>query len=126
MTFKQPLLIYTLVLLLVTVMPLATAQALRLIYTGRPARNVLPIPGVNRISLECQLDTIAVSNPQIFVERSDLAKQPVPIVGGETTVVIEITQDLEGLYSCSHNGVMSSNTLTLVGKESCYHMHEML
>jgi len=97
MTFKQPLLIYTLVLLLVTVMPLATAQALRLIYTGRPARNVLPIPGVNRISLECQLDTIAVSNPQIFVERSDLAKQPVPIVGGETTVVIEITQDLEGL-----------------------------
>ena len=123
MAFKQRLLLYTYVLVLVTVMPFATAQSLQLVYTGRPG-NPNPNPGANRISLECQLNSIAVSNPQIFVERSDLGKQSVTIVSGETTVVIEITQDLEGLYSCSHNGVGSSNTLRLVGEENCYHMHD--
>ena len=121
MAFKQQLLLYIYVLVLVTVMSLTTAQYLQLVYTGRPGNLN---PGANRISLECRLNSIAVSNPQIFVERSDLGKQPVTIVDGETTVIIEITQDLEGLYSCSHNGVRSSNTLRLVGKENCYHIHD--
>ena len=117
MASKQRLVLYIYVLILGTVTSLATAQYLQLVYIGRPA-NTNPNPGANRIGLECQLNSIAVSHPQIFVERSDLGKQPVTIVDGETTVIIEITQDLEGLYSCSHNGVRSINTLRLVGKEN--------
>ena len=124
MASKQQLVPYIYVLILGTVMSLATAQNLRLVYTGRRPENPNPDPGANRIALECQLNSVAVSHPQIFVERSDLGKQPVTVVDGETTVIIEITQDLEGLYSCSHNGVRSINTLRLVGKENCYHMHD--
>ena len=96
---------------------MATAQSLQLDYFGRSGNQ----PGDNRIFLECRRDIIAVPNPQIFVERSDLARQPVPIAGNhEGRVAIEITQDLEGLYSCSDSGDRSTNTLALVGKES-YH-----
>ena len=100
------------VLLLIIVMPLATAQSLQLVYRGRSGN----YPGANRILLECQRNSIAVSNPQIFVERSDLPRQSVTIAGNEGgRIAIEITQDLEGLYSCSDNGDRST-TLELVGK----------
>lgn len=104
---------YSLTLLLVTVTPLV--PALQLVYIGRPDDN--------RILLECRqpVTSVAVTSPQIWVERFDLARQPVTIVGNQAgTVAIEITQDLEGFYSCSYNGDRSSNTLKLVGKESCH------
>ena len=117
MAFKQHLPLHTLVLLLATVMPLNTAQFLQLAYIGRSGSR----PGNNRIFLECRRNSIAVSNPQIFVERSDLPRQPVRIVNnrnGQVTIVI--TQELEGLYSCSDSGDRSTNTLALVGKYQVY------
>ena len=103
----------TVVLLLM--IPLATAQSLQLVYIGRSGRQ----PGDNQITLECRRNTIPVSSPQIFVERSDLARQPVTIVGNQSgQVTVEITQDLEGLYSCSDNGDRSTNTLGFVGEET--------
>ena len=100
------------VLLLIIVMPLATAQSLQLVYRGRSGN----YPGANRILLECQRNSIAVSNPQIFVERSDLPRRSVTIAGNEGgQIAIEITQDLEGLYSCSDSGDRST-TLELVGR----------
>ena len=102
-------------LLLVTVIPLATAQSLQLVYIRRSGNQ----PGANRIFLECRRNSIAVPNPQIFVERSDLPRQLVGIVGNQNgQVTIVINQDLEGLYSCSDNGDRSTNLLALVGKES--------
>ena len=117
MVLKQQLqaTVYTLTLL-ATVTPLVPAQSLQLVYIDRPDDN--------RILLECRLPvtSVAVTSPQIWVERFDLARQPVTIVGNQAgTVAIEITQDLEGFYSCSYNGDRSSNTLQLVGKESCHH-----
>ena len=112
MVLKQAT-VHTLMLLLV--IPLATAQSLQLVYIGRSGRQ----PGDNRITLECRRNTIAVSSPQIFVERSDLARQPVTIVGNQNgQVTIEVTQDLEGSYSCSDDGDNSTNTLELVGEET--------
>ena len=117
MVLKQQLqaTVYSLTLL-VTVTPLVPAQSLQLVYIDRPDDN--------RILLECRqpVTSVAVTSPQIWVERFDLARQPVTIVGNQAgTVAIEITQDLEGFYSCSYNGDRSSNTLQLVGKESCHH-----
>ena len=104
-------------LLLATVMPLTTAQFLQLVYIGRSGND----PGNNRINLECRRNSIAVANPQIFVERSDLPRQPVRIVDNQNgQVTIEITQELEGLYSCSASGDRSTNTLALVGKYQVY------
>ena len=108
--------VHTLMLLLVIAGPMATAQSLDLVYIGRSGNQ----PGNNRITLECRDNGFAVPSPQIWVEQSDLPnRQSVRIVGNQVgQVVIEITQDLEGLYSCSYNG-MTSDTLELVGKESC-------
>ena len=121
---KQQLPLCSCVLLLVTLMPVATAQSLQLIYIGRSGNQ----PGDNRITLECRRNSIAVLSPQIWVERSDLPRQPVTIVDYQNgQVTIEITQDLEGLYSCSDNGHdRSTNTLTLVGKESKYKVYELV
>ena len=108
--------VHTLMVLLVIVVPMATAQSLDLVYIGRSGNQ----PGNNRITLECRDNGFAVPSPQIWVERSDLAahRQNVRIVGNRVgQVAIEITQDLEGLYSCSYNG-MTSNTLELVGKRA--------
>ena len=114
MTLKQAT-IHTLMLLLVTVGPMATAQPLDLVYIGHSGDQ----PGNNLINLECRDNGFAVSSPQIWVERSNLAhRENVTIWGNQGgRVAIEITQDLEGLYSCSYNS-MSSNELELVGKES--------
>ena len=113
MALKQAT-VHTLMLLLV--IPLATAQSLQLVYIGRSGRQ----PGDNRITLECRRNTIAVSSPQIFVQRSDLARQPVTNVSNQNgQVTVEVTQDLEGSYSCSDNGD-SSNTLELVGEDCCH------
>ena len=103
------------VVLLLTI-PLATAQSLQLVYIGRSGSQ----PGDNQITLECRRYTIAVSSPQIFVQRSDLARQPVTTTVGNQSgrVTIEVTQDLEGLYSCSDNGDSSTNTLESVGEET--------
>ena len=107
--------VYTLMLLLVIVGPMATAQSLNLVYIGRSGNQ----PGNNRITLECRDNGFAVPSPQIWVEQSEPHRQSVRIVGNQVgQVAIEITQDLEGLYSCSYNG-MTSDTLELVGKESC-------
>ena len=113
--------VHTLMLLLV--MTLATAQSLQLVYIGRSGRQ----PGSNRVTLECRRDGFAVSSPQLFVERSDLARQPVTIVGNQNgQVTVEITQDLEGSYSCSDNGDRSTNTLELVGEECCHQVCELV
>ena len=108
-------------LLLITMMSLAAAQSLQLDYRRRLQSGTNFQPGDNRIVLQCKRNTNIISNPQIWVERSDLSRQPVRIVDinqdGEVTIVI--TQDIEGLYSCSDNGDRSTNTLKLVGKESC-------
>ena len=101
--------------MLLLVIPLATAQSLQLVYIGRSGSQ----PGDNQITLECRRNTIAVSGPQIYVERSDLARQPVTIVGNQNGLVtVEVTQDLEGSYSCSDSGDNSTNTLELVGEET--------
>ena len=114
--------LYTL-MLIVTRMPMATAQSLQLVYFGRFGNH----PGANRIFLECQRNSVAVPNPQIFVERSDLARRPVTIAGNQNgRVTIVINQDLEGSYSCSDSGDSSTNTLALVGKESCHQVHELV
>lgn len=107
--------VYTLILLLVTGTPMVPAQPLQLVYIDRP--------GDNRILLECRqtATSVAVTSPQIWVQRFDLTRQPVTIVGNQAgRVAIEITQDLEGFYSCSYNGDRSSNTVRLIGKESCH------
>lgn len=105
-------------LLLITVMSLAAAQSLQLVYRRRLKSGTKFQPGDNRIVLQCDPD---VSTPQIWVERSDLAsRQQVRIVTNQNReVTIVINQDIEGLYSCSDNGDRSTNTLKLVGKESC-------
>ena len=106
-------------LMLLLMIPLATAQSLQLVYIGRSGRQ----PGDNRITLECRRDGFAVASLQIFVERSDLARQPVTIVGTQNEqVTIEITQELEGSYSCSDSGDRSTNTLELVGEECCHQL----
>ena len=103
MALKQTT-VHTLMLLLMFI-PLATAQSLQLVYIGRSGRQ----PGDNRITLECRRDGFAVASPQIFVERSDLARQAVAIVNNQSgQVTIEITQELEGSYSCSDNGDRST------------------
>ena len=102
-------------LMLLLVIPLASAQSLQLVYIGRSGRQ----PGSNQITLECRRDGFPVSSPQLFVERSDLARQPVTIVGNQNgQVTVEVAQDLEGSYSCSDNGDRSTNTLELVGEET--------
>ena len=112
MVLKQTT-VHTFVLLLM--IPLASAQSLQLVYISRSGSQ----PGDNQITLECRRNTIAVSSPQIFVERSDLARQPVVSNQSESgRVTVEITQDLEGSYSCSDNGDRSTNTLELVGEET--------
>ena len=101
--------------MLLLMIPLATAQSLQLVYIGRSGSQ----PGDNQITLECRRNTIAVSSPQIFVQRSNLTRQTVTIVGNQNgQVTIEVTQDLEGSYSCSDNGDNSTNTLELVGEET--------
>ena len=103
--------------MLLLVIPLATAQSLQLVYIGPSGRQ----PGDNQITLECRRNTttLPVSSPQLFVERSDLPRQPVTIVGNQNgQVTIEITQNLEGSYSCSDSGDNSTNTLELVGEET--------
>lgn len=115
MTSKQQLeaIPHAFVLLLITVIPLAAAQSLRLVYIGRSGS----YSGANRVFLECRRNSIAVLNPQIWVERSGLPRQQVTIVDHRNgQVTIEITQDLEGLYSCSDNGRDRSNRLDFVGK----------
>ena len=120
MALKQAA-VHTLMLLLM--IPLATAQSLQLVYIGRSGRQ----PGDNRITLECRRDGFAVASPQIFVERSDLARQPVTIVSTQNEqVTIEITQELEGSYSCSDSGDTSTNTLELVGEEHYHQMCELV
>lgn len=118
MALKQAT-VHTLLLVLVMVGPLATAQSVQLDYFGRSD---------NRIRLACRrTDTrIAVSSPQIWVEQSD-STMPTAVAIVDTQrmqITIEITQDLEGLYFCKYNGVRSTNTLALVGKGSWYQVHD--
>ena len=85
-----------------------------MVYRGRSGNQ----PGNNRILLDCQRGGVAVTTPEIFVERSDLPRQLVTIAGNQRgQVSVEITQDREGMYSCSDSGDRSTNTLELVGKE---------
>ena len=110
--------VHTLMLLLLIVGSTATAQSLDLVYIGRSGNQ----PGNNRITLECRDNGLAVPSPQIWVEQSDLAHRwsvTIVEINQVGQVAIEITQDLEGLYSCSYNG-NTSNTLELVGKENCH------
>ena len=105
--------VYIPMLLQIITMPLATTQSLELVYRGRSGNQ----PGDNRIFLDCQRGGVAVTTPEIFVERLDLPRQLVTIAGNQRgQVTIVITQDLEGMYSCSDSGERSTNTLELVGK----------
>ena len=116
MALKQATLLTVVVLLLV--MPLA--QPLELVYKSRSGNR----PGDNRIFLQCRgNNTLSVPNPQIWVEWSDLPRQRANFSFQGQQVAIAITQHLEGNYSCSYSG-MSSNALKLVGKESCYQVHD--
>ena len=117
MALKQATLL-TVALLLVIMMPLA--QPLKLVYMGRSGNR----PGDNRIFLQCRgNNTLSVLNPQIWVEWSDLPRQRANFSFQGQQVAIAINQHLEGNYSCSYSG-MSSNALELVGKESCYQVHD--
>ena len=107
-------------LLTVALLLMPLAQSLKLVYMGRSGNR----PGDNRIFLQCRgNNTLPVPNPQIWVERSDLPKQRANFSFQGRQVAVAITQHLEGNYSCSYSG-MSSNTLELVGKESCYQVHD--
>ena len=91
------------------------AQSLELVYFNRSGTQ----QGDNQIFLECRRNSIAVTNPQIWVEWSNLPRQSVAIVDNQRgRVGIRITQELEGSYSCSDNGDRSNNTLELVGEKS--------
>lgn len=91
------------------------AQSLELVYLNRSGTQ----PGDNQIFLECRRSSIAVTNPQIWVEWSNLPRQPVAIVNNQGgRVGIRITQELEGSYFCSDNGERSNNTLEFVGEKS--------
>ena len=101
-------------MLLLTI-PFVSAQSLELVYFDRSGTQ----PGNNQIFLECRRNSIAVTNPQIWVEWSNLPRQSVAIVDNQRgRVGIRITQELEGSYSCSDNGDRSNNTLELVGERS--------
>ena len=102
-------------MLLLLMIPFASAQSLELVYFNRSGTQ----PGDNQIFLECRRNSIAVTNPQIWVEWSNLPRQSVAIVDNQRgRVGIRITQELEGSYSCSDNGDRSNNTLELVGERS--------
>ena len=78
----------------------------------------------NRITLECrQPNSLPVSSPQFWVERSDLSRVPVNSGSPQNgRIIFDITQDLEGMYSCSDSNTGAfSNTLDLVGKETIQH-----
>ena len=112
MALKQATILTFMLLLTIT---FVSAQSLELIYFERSGSQ----PGDNRISLECRRNSIAVGNPQIWVEWSNLPRQPVTIVENQNgRVEIQITQELEGMYSCSDNGERSNNTLEFVGERS--------
>ena len=89
---------------------LVDAQNPQLVYIGRSD---------NRITLECrQPNSLPVSSPQFWVERSDLSRAPVNSGSPQNgRIIFDITQDLEGMYSCSDSNTFS-NTLDLVGKET--------
>ena len=103
------------VFMLLLTIPFASAQSLELVYLTRSGTQ----PGNNQIFLECRRNSIAVTNPQIWVEWSNLPRQSVAIVdnrGGR--VEIRITQELEGSYFCSDNDERSNNALEFVGEKS--------
>ena len=89
----------------------ANAQTPQLVFIGRSD---------NRITLECrQPSSFPVSSPQFWVEQSDLSREPVNSGSPQNgQITFEITQDREGMYSCSDNNILSINTLDLVGKET--------
>ena len=93
--------------LLVVVVDLVNAQSLQLVFIRRHS---------NRIILECRQNSSPISSPQLWVQRSDLPRQLVnldssQLQGGHIAFVI--TQDMEGMYYCSKN-MMMSDTLELV------------
>ena len=102
-------------LLLVAVSQLTTevtAQSVTLAYIGRSQ---------NRITLQCRENTFGVSG-QFWVQRPGLPDREqlnrvtdtVQSLRNEQ-IVFQISQDLEGAYSCSRNSQFS-DTLQLVGE----------
>ena len=103
------------VFMLLLTIPFASAQSLELVYLNRSGTQ----QGNNQIFLECRRNSIAVTNPQIWVEWSNLPRQPVAIVDNRRgRVEIRITQEREGSYFCSDNDERSNNTLEFVGEKS--------
>ena len=107
--------ILSLLLLAVSQLPTeVTAQLVTLAYITRSQ---------NRITLQCRENTLGVSG-QFWVRRPGL--QDREQLNRVTTIqnlqneqiVFEISQDLEGAYSCSQNSQFS-DTLQLVGELSC-------
>ena len=111
--------IFSLLLVAVSQLPTeATAQLIEVMYIGRSQ---------NRITLQCRENTFGVSG-QFWVRRPGLQDREqlnrVTTIQNlqDEQIAFEISQDLEGAYSCSRNSLFS-DTLQLVGELS---MHKLL
>ena len=112
--------IFSLLLVVVSQLPTeVTAQSVILAYIGRSQ---------NRITLQCRENSFRVSG-QFWVQRPGLQDREqlnrvtdtIQSLQNER-IVFEISQDLEGAYSCSRNSRFS-DTLQLVGELS---MHKLV
>lgn len=108
--------IFSLLMVAVSQVPTeVTAQSVTVVYIGRLQ---------NRITLECRVNSIG-ERGQFWVQRPGLPnREQLSMVTNSFQnlqngqIVFEISQDLEGAYSCSVNGRFSA-TLDLVGELLC-------
>ena len=109
--------IFSLLMVAVSQVPTeVTAQSVTAVYITRSQ---------NRITLQCREDSIGVRG-QFWVQRPGLPNREQLNMVTNTfqnlqnpeRIVFEISQDLEGEYSCSVNG-RSSTSLKLVGELLC-------
>lgn len=108
--------IFSLLMVAVSQVPTeVTAQSVTVVYITRSE---------NRITLQCRENTFPVSG-EFWVLRPGFSdREQLNMVTNtfqnlqNERIVFEISQDLEGAYSCSVNG-RSSTTLDLVGELLC-------
>ena len=110
--------IFCLLLVAVSQLPTEVTAQLEVTYIVRSQ---------NRITLQCRENTVGVSG-QFWVQRPGLPREQLNRVTNtfrnlqNGRIVFEISQDLEGAYSCSRNSRFS-DTLQLVGELS---MHKLV
>ena len=109
--------IFSLLMVAVSQVPTeVTAQSVSVVYDGRLQ---------NRITLQCRENTFPVSG-EFWVlrpgfsdrESLNMVTNTFQNLQNPERIVFEISQDLEGAYSCSVNG-RSSTSLELVGELLC-------